>query len=175
MNPAQNITQEINRTMLQRNCSYGEASRLISEAYPDLVILVKASGASRRAIQFFNEKSNAPARQEARKKSAEFINELMEQGHSYDVAFKKVHQEHPELMGPSAQQFVKISHPKAGTQGGAQFANAEKDACPIGSPQYKRTFLLPAAAHEERNSNAHGGQTDRRRFRSTRRRSFPDW
>ncbi len=39
----------------------------------DLMILVKAGGASRRAIQFFNEKNNAPARQEARKKSAEFI------------------------------------------------------------------------------------------------------
>lgn len=121
--------------------------RIARSMHPDACTLMIAAGASRRAVSFFNERTSTPVRMEARKKTAEFINEKMKLGHSYDSAHKML-DSHPELR--PALPFVEIKLPKSSRKsaapGGAQFANAESDPCPWGGPQYMATFFLPANA-----------------------------
>lgn len=140
MNPSQHWTQLVNKIMSQRSCGYSEAWRITAAANPDAATLMSAAGRSRQTVQFFNSrqaKKSTPEKTQAKNQFFQFVNEKQNSGLSYNMAYAAAAREHPDLIAMMA--------------GGArvQFANAANGSAPVGSPQFKTLFWLPADATQE--------------------------
>jgi hypothetical protein len=152
MTPTKNWIEFVNATMAENRCTHAEAMRIAKHNRPDACTLMIASGASRRAVTFSNERASAPARKEALQKQTSFINEKMKLGHSYAAACKMLYS-HPKLL--PALPFVEIKLPKSSSKpaapGRVQFSNVTDigDIMPVGSPSHFALFRLPMTTTQE--------------------------
>jgi hypothetical protein len=140
MNPSKRWVTLVNRTLSQRNCTYSEAWRITAGAHPDDALLMSAYGRSRQTVQFFNSREAqkmTPERTRARKQFGEFVNEKVAAGLNCSQAYNAAAREHPDTVATMA-----------GTPS-VQFVNANDGNTPVGSPQFKTLFWLPADAPQE--------------------------
>jgi len=101
---------------------------------------MSAFGRSRQTVQFFNSREArkaTPEKTQTKKQFFQFVNEKEKTGLPYNVAYNAAAREHPDLVAVMA--------------GGArvQFVNAADGSAPVGSPQFKTLFWLPADATQE--------------------------
>ncbi|MGD0206392.1 MAG: hypothetical protein ABSC89_02135 [Verrucomicrobiota bacterium] len=140
MNPSQHWTQLVNQTRATRHRNYSDAWRITAGAHPDAATLMGAFGRSRQTVQFFNSRQAAkptPEKGRAQKEFFQFVNEKTRSGLSPHAAYNAAAREHPDLIATMA--------------GGAsvQFVNTADGSAPVGSPQFKKLFWLPATATQE--------------------------
>jgi hypothetical protein len=138
--PAEHWRQLVAKTMSQRNCTHQQAWLLTAAAHRDSATLMSASGRSRNTVQFFNSRQAAkstPEKVAAKKEFYQFVNEKTKLGLSYTAAYNGAALEHPDLVATMAGG------------AGVQFVNTADGNAPVGSPQFKRLFWLPANASQE--------------------------
>jgi len=167
LNPASQWSSQVAKTMTQRNCSHGEATRLTAAAYPDFFTLVQAYGRTRSTVVFLNSQlaHGTPLQgKEDRHRLNQFVNANLEAGLPPAAALGKAYRDHPELV--SEKQFVNIVMPgqigRVG-KGKMQFVNDDAPAgkgAPVGNEKIMALFFLPnTASADEFNAawDANGG------------------
>jgi hypothetical protein len=153
MKPSTEWAAMVTATMNKNRIPYSAAWQTCRGEHPDWWVLVSASGRSAKTVEFFNSREVqkiTPEREDARKQFSQFVNEKMNEGLPYQVAFNKAAREHPEVYAASHSNqglgHVKIIMPG---QSKAQFSNDGEMPAPIFSPQLKYLFWLPTDATKE--------------------------
>ena len=152
-----NLSQDwavlVTNTMNKNRIPYSAAWQVCQGEHPDMWLLVAAMGRNRATVNFFNERlaqTVTPERQDARKQFAQYVNEKVAAGMSYNMATNATAREHPEIVAATKSGhgpgYVKITLPG---QHRAEFQNEGEMPAPVGSPRQKFMFWLPADADQE--------------------------
>jgi hypothetical protein len=167
LNPSEHFRRLVEKSVAATGQDFSSAWRAVAKANPDAAALMSAYGRSRRTVVFLNSKElqkSTPGRSESRKQIAHFVNEKMQGGLSYSVAYNAVVREHPELFG--GLQFVNVSNnplqPDKNATGESSPAQSDSTASatsnvPVASPQMLALFRLPANTSQAEFSAGYSG------------------